>query len=364
MNEMHSCHNIDFLSLFRTINQAPFPDVMKQGLIQFYESYHKAVQSLPSDWEKKQSFNRLQKALESYIHLISQEVQNPTIFQHFHVKETAPFDFFQFGLDMVLPLIDEEKSIVLGSDQIEKIDYALSQNENVIFLSNHQAEIDPQIISLLTAPFSKRLSEDIICVAGHRVTQDPLAIPFSRGRNLICIYSKKYIDHPPEKKAEKLQHNSKAIGAIEEFLEKGGSAIYVAPSGGRDRVPLDGKELQPAAFDPQSVEMFRLLSKKSSRPTHFHLLALHTIDQLPPPKGINIQLGEERIAARAPTGLYISPPLDMEAIDHQIVEGKLNERLSQDSGLNIKQEKRALRAEYLHEALVTMYRDLYRNIHA
>ena len=43
----------------------------------------------------------------------------------------------------------------------------------------------------------------MIFVAGERVITDPLAIPFSMGSNLLCIYSKRYIDHPPEKKIEK-----------------------------------------------------------------------------------------------------------------------------------------------------------------
>jgi glycerol-3-phosphate O-acyltransferase len=34
------------------------------------------------------------------------------------------------------------------------------------------------------------------------VITDPLAIPFSMGCDLICIYSKKYIDVIPEKREE------------------------------------------------------------------------------------------------------------------------------------------------------------------
>ena len=48
-----------------------------------------------------------------------------------------------------------------------------------------------------------RLAEEMIFVAGHRVISDPLAVPLSIGRNLICIYSKKHIENPPEVKAAK-----------------------------------------------------------------------------------------------------------------------------------------------------------------
>ena len=42
------------------------------------------------------------------------------------------------------------------------------------------------------------MAESIIFIAGHKVTNDPIAIPFSMGRNLICIHSKKHIKNPPE----------------------------------------------------------------------------------------------------------------------------------------------------------------------
>jgi glycerol-3-phosphate O-acyltransferase len=51
------------------------------------------------------------------------------------------------------------------------------------------------------------LASKIVFVAGHRVTTDPVAIPFSIGCNLLCIFSKKYIEVPPELKASKQQRN-------------------------------------------------------------------------------------------------------------------------------------------------------------
>jgi glycerol-3-phosphate O-acyltransferase len=41
----------------------------------------------------------------------------------------------------------------------------------------------------------------------HQVTNDPICIPFSMGRNLICIHSKKHIKNPPEKVMEKTAQN-------------------------------------------------------------------------------------------------------------------------------------------------------------
>ena len=34
-----------------------------------------------------------------------------------------------------------------------------------------------------------------------------MAMPFSMGRNLLCIYSKRHLGHPPEQRAAKQKHN-------------------------------------------------------------------------------------------------------------------------------------------------------------
>ena len=57
----------------------------------------------------------------------------------------------------------------------------------------------------------ERLEQDMIMVAGHRVTTDVVAVPFSKARNLLCIYSKRHIDNPPEEKPKKMRHNAKTM---------------------------------------------------------------------------------------------------------------------------------------------------------
>ena len=55
----------------------------------------------------------------------------------------------------------------------------------MIILSNHQTECDPQVLSILLEREDKslgKLAESIIFVAGHKVTNDPVAIPFSMVR--------------------------------------------------------------------------------------------------------------------------------------------------------------------------------------
>ena len=53
---------------------------------------------------------------------------------------------------------------------------------------------------VLLDPEVPGFAEDTIFVAGDRVTTDLLAQPFSMGRNLLCIFSKKHIENPPEQK--------------------------------------------------------------------------------------------------------------------------------------------------------------------
>ena len=248
---------------------------------------------------------------KTYISLIRKEADSPTPFFHFHAHERAPFDFYAFSLDMVRPLINFAASKILGGINLEAIDAAIKRKENVILLANHQTEIDPQIISLLLTEKFPHLASSIAFVAGHRVTTDPLAIPFSRGTNLFPIYSKKYIEFPPEKKAEKLRHNAKTLSTLEASLKEGGFFIYVAPSGGRDRFDITGK-VSLAPFDPNSVEMFYLIAKRAPVKTHLHLLALSTIKLLPPPSNSNIELGEERLASYGPAGLFFGPELPLE----------------------------------------------------
>jgi hypothetical protein len=46
-----------------------------------------------------------------------------------------------------------------------------------------------------------------LIIAGDRVVTDPLSKPFSMGRNLFCVHSKKHMDDIPELKAQKMETN-------------------------------------------------------------------------------------------------------------------------------------------------------------
>ena len=50
-----------------------------------------------------------------------------------------------------------------------------------------------------------------IYVAGDRVITDPLCKPFSMGRNLLCVYSKKHMNDDPELVDMKRRANTRSL---------------------------------------------------------------------------------------------------------------------------------------------------------
>lgn len=270
-------------------------------LVSFFNCYKAAVPN----------FDEAIPVLSLFIQLLKNTIASPFRFEPYHKKIRHPIDYYQFGIDFLKPLIDLDRSKVLGIQHLDAIAKALKAKENVILFANHQTEGDPQAIAVLLEKTHPEIGQSIIYVAGERVVTDPLAIPFSMGCDLLCIYSKRYIDYPPEGKADKQLHNKKTMQLMSRLLEEGGKIIYVAPSGGRDRKNSQGI-VEVAPFDPDSIEMFYLMARKAKRPTHFIPLTLSTYNLLPPPETIQIELGESRIAKRSPIHLAFGAPFEME----------------------------------------------------
>lgn len=248
--------------------------------------------------------------LVQFVHLLQKQLASPFVFEPYHkkIKENE-----QFGLNFMRPLVDLPKSTLREEQALLSIRGQLARNENVILLANHQTESDPFLISILLEKNYPDIGEKIIYIAGERVITDPLAVPFSMGCDLLCIYSKRYIDHPPGLKAQKQMHNKNTMELMSRLLKEGGKIIYVAPSGGRDRLNQNGA-LEVAPFDPSSIELLYLMARKALTPTHFYPLSLATYDVLPPPESVQKELGEMRIAAKAPIHALFGDELDMETL--------------------------------------------------
>ena len=99
----------------------------------------------------------------------------------------------------------------------------------------------------------------------------------NRNPNQLCIYSKRHLNNPPEQRGAKQKHNRMVMKKMLGLFKEGGKCVWVAPSGGRDR-PDENGEYRVAPFDAKSVEMFRLMSEKAGRKSHFYPLSMVTAD--------------------------------------------------------------------------------------
>lgn len=226
----------------------------------------------------------------------------------------SKLDFYRWGCDFFRYFIDKEDSLVLGEDNLSKAMEQANNGENVVFYANHQSEADPQVMSILLekAGFEEK-AQEMIFVAGHKVTTDALAIPFSMGRNLICIHSKKHIDADPDTKPFKTRQNMKAMTGMLTKLKKGGAMIWVAPSGGRDRRDTATMTTPIAPFDDKTIDMFRLMGRKSKVPTHYYPLSMVSYEICPPPDSTEAGTGEQRNFRFGPVGIAVGPEVDSDS---------------------------------------------------
>lgn len=118
-----------------------------------------------------------------FLKSVAKSIENPHPFDPFHKAIRQPFDYFAWGNNFIRPLVIFEESKLFGSEFAKEIAEASKRGENVVILSNHQTEVDPQVISILLEQEGlHELSEKIIFIAGHKVTNDPVAVPFSMVR--------------------------------------------------------------------------------------------------------------------------------------------------------------------------------------
>lgn len=326
-------------TLKKFIQTKQLPQDLADNILKFCISYDEALKS------RGKATNENLHLLVTFIQLVVEELQNPYSFEPFHQRITSPFDYYQFGLNLMKALIDFDRSSVLNLDAVGKMNEQINKNENVILFANHQIEPDPQVIHLMLEDKFPLLAKKMIFVAGHRVTTDPLAIPFSKGCNLLCIYSKKHLENPPEQKVEKQLHNQRTMKKMQVLLEEGGKCIYVAPSGGRDRINAEGI-IEVANFDPQSIEMFRFIAQQAKTATHFYPLALSTYHLLPPPTNVEKTIGERRHAQCTPVHLCFGDEIEMEEFPGKDPQDK--------------RKNRDLRAEFIYNIVKNDYKKLER----
>ncbi|ACZ32850.1 acyltransferase family protein [Chlamydia pneumoniae LPCoLN] len=315
------------------------PEPLYQKFSVFHQNYIDAA-------TKKAAADQAEALCLQWVKVIIEDLKNPFIFPPYHKKIRAPIDLFRLSIDFFSLVIDDKNSRILNLHRLKEIEEYIARGDNVVLLANHQTECDPQLMYYALGKTHPELMENMIFVAGDRVTSDPLARPFSMGCDLLCIYSKRHIATPPELREEKLLHNQKSMQILKTLLNEGGKFIYVAPAGGRDRKNAEGK-LYPSEFSPESIEMFRLLAKASNQTTHFYPFALKTYDILPPPPKIENAIGEQRAIFFAPVFFNFGAELFFDALCSK------EELIHCD-----KHAQRTLRAEKVFSIVKNLYEEL------
>ena len=123
---------------------------------------------------------KFQYIVGSFVKHADMALKQPYQFSPYHKSIREPFDYYAWGNDFMRTLIIEEQSQLIGVEQFQEIDTLTKQGDNIWILSNHQTEADPQVISILLEKHGlSHLAEKMIFIAGHKVTNDPVAIPFS-----------------------------------------------------------------------------------------------------------------------------------------------------------------------------------------
>ncbi|KAJ9135101.1 hypothetical protein P3X46_032320 [Hevea brasiliensis] len=242
------------------------------------------------------------------------DVEDPFVFSPYHKALREPFDYYNFGQNYIRPLVDFRNSYVGNIFLFHEVEKQLQQGHNIVLISNHQTEADPAVIALLLDKTNPSIAENLIYVAGDRVLTDPLCKPFSMGRNLICVYSKKHMYDDPELTEMKKKANIRSLKEMAVILRHGSQIVWIAPSGGRDRPdPLTG-EWYPAPFEAASVDNMRRLAEHSGAPGHIYPLALLCHDIMPPPPLVEKEIGERRVISFHGAGLSIAPEIGFSEI--------------------------------------------------
>ncbi|XP_043808480.1 glycerol-3-phosphate acyltransferase ATS12, chloroplastic isoform X3 [Manihot esculenta] len=190
----------DLLSGIRKqVEAGKLPLNVAAGMEEVYQNYRNAVLQSGIPNAKEIIVSNMAVAMDR----MCLDVEDPFVFSPYHKALREPFDYYNFGQNYIRPLVDFSHagcrdSYVGNISLFHEVEKQLQQGHNVVLISNHQTEADPAVIALLLEKTNPYIAENLIYVAGDRVITDPLCKPFSMGRNLICVYSKKHMGDDPE----------------------------------------------------------------------------------------------------------------------------------------------------------------------
>lgn len=296
----------ELLSEIRKEKEAgKLPPNVASGMEELYHNYRNAVYDSGIPRADEVVLSNMSVALDR----IFLDVEDPFEFAPYHKALREPFDYYVFGQNYIRPLVDFRNSYVGNISLFYEMEEKLQQGHNIVLISNHQTEADPAVIALLLENSLPHIAENMTYIAGDRVVTDPLCKPFSMGRNLLCVYSKKHMDDDPKLVEMKKRANTRSLKEMAKLLRGGSQIIWIAPSGGRDRPdPLTG-EWYPAPFDASSVDNMRRLAEHSGVPGHIYPLALLCYNIMPPPPQVEKDIGERRVICFHGAGLSVAPEI-------------------------------------------------------
>ncbi|KAF5834749.1 hypothetical protein DUNSADRAFT_8476 [Dunaliella salina] len=312
----------------------------------FYSNYSRAVLGSKVPGADEKLVAQVQASIADNVLL---QFRDPYTFPSFHQRMITPtYSYFEFGQRYVASLTDFANSVLGHRKRWDQAAAQLAAGENVVLLANHQTEADPGVFAHMLMSVHPSMAEEVVYVAGDRVVTDPMCKPFSMGRNLFCVHSKKHLNDIPEQRAAKMETNRKTLFAMQRSLNNGGMLIWIAPSGGRDRPNAEGKWI-PDKFDPAAVELMRSLAARAKKPSHIYPMAMFSWPMMPPPKTIDKDIGERRITNWTPVGISLCEELDVS----KVLSGIDTDDKEQQQKALAETAHRAALAEYeaLHEAI-------------
>ncbi|THG11522.1 hypothetical protein TEA_017505 [Camellia sinensis var. sinensis] len=347
----------DLLSgIKKEVEAGSIPSNVAQAMEELYQNYRNAVFQSGIPNADGIVLSNMTVALDR----IFKDVEDPFVFSPYHKAIREPFDYYMFGQNYIRPLIDFRSSYVGNVSVFNEMEEELRQGHNIVLISNHQTEADPAVIALLLEATHPHIAENVTYVAGDRVITDPLCKPFSMGRNLLCVYSKKHMYDVPELAEMKKRSNTRSLKEMALLLRGGSQIIWIAPSGGRDRPDPITKEWYPmsdvknlgiqwcwlysmctvtgtynsilefassgrnilmdpdieriAPFDATSVDNMRRLTEHAGVPGHIYPLAILCYDIMPPPPQVEKEIGERRDISFHGVGISVAPPVSFQDI--------------------------------------------------
>ena len=285
------------------------PQPLLESWRDFYASYRGAVVGSGAPGAGEELAARVQATIADTVFNQMAGGDRAYEFPSAHRRLLDPYDYYEFGQRYVGSLIDFESSVLGRPDRWQRVSEQLKRGDNVVLLANHQTEADPGVFAHMLAASHPEMAQEVNYVAGDRVVTDPLCKPFSMGRNLFCVHSKRHMGDDPKIKAAKMETNRKTLVAMQRALNAGGCLLWIAPAGGRDRPDATTGAWLPDKWDPAAVELMRNLAARAKPAGHLYPMAMFSWPVMPPPKAVEKNLGERRVTAYSGVGISLCEEL-------------------------------------------------------